>query len=206
MPDVILSSMVGDNSDIFPSILKCYVAAGSRVADVTWGNGVFWKNVDIKRNRYTLLATDIQNGVDARNLPYEGESLDCVVLDPPYIYSPKATIKASISKGYALNAEKGGQLLKSQKDVLALYEDCAVEAYRVLRIGGMLIIKTKDTIESGKQVWMHLKLMSIPGFICEDLFVLTQKTTPAMDPKWGKIQKHSRKNHSFFIILRKIDV
>jgi tRNA G10 N-methylase Trm11 len=140
--------------------------------------------------------------VDSRDLPYDDNSMDCIVLDPPYIYSPKGTMKESISVGYALNAEKGGELLKNQGAVLKLYLDSAAEARRVLRTGGILILKTKDTIQSGKQFWMHTKLMDCPGFHCEDLFVLTQKTRPAMDPKWGE-QKHARKNHSFFIVLRK---
>lgn len=196
----VMTSIVGDNSDLFPSILSIYAPLGSVVADVTYGTGAFWRSVDT--SQYRLYATDIEQGIDARHLPYPDESIDVVVLDPPYIYSPKGTIKKSISVGYALNAEKGGQLLKTQGDVLALYLDCLEEANRVLRRGGRVIVKTKDTIQSGKQFWMHVFLMNVENFVCEDLFVLTQKVTPAMDPKWGD-QKHARKNHSFFIILVK---
>lgn len=34
---------------------------------------------------YNLHFTDIKTGVDCRNLPYENCSMDCVVIDPPYM-------------------------------------------------------------------------------------------------------------------------
>ena len=68
---------------MFPEILALHVADGATIADVTYGKGVFWQNVDA--DRYQLLATDLQTGVDCRELPYDDASLDCVVLDPPYM-------------------------------------------------------------------------------------------------------------------------
>src|SRR5262245_65566355 len=81
--DVVLSAHVGSNADIFPQILALHLPEGARVADVTYGNGVFWRNVDL--GKYELLATDISSGVDCRALPYDDNSLDVVVLDPPYM-------------------------------------------------------------------------------------------------------------------------
>lgn len=196
----ILSSAVGNNADMFPNILELYAFKGATIADVTYGTGAFWKKID--RNFYNLLISDIQTGTDFRNLPYPDSSIDMVVLDPPYVYSPKGSIKESISKGYALNGEKGGALLTTQNDVLQLYFDGIKEAHRVLKKHGFLVIKTKDVIQSGKQFWMHSKLLELEGFIAEDLFVLTQTTIPAMDPKW-KSQQHARKNHSYFLIHKK---
>src|SRR5262245_66095124 len=80
--DVVLSAHVGSNADIFPQILALHVPEGARVADVTYGNGAFWRNVDL--SKYELLATDISSGVDCRALPYDDNSPDAVVLGPPY--------------------------------------------------------------------------------------------------------------------------
>lgn len=66
---------------MFPKILALHVSEGATIADVTYGSGVFWRNVPT--GTYTLKPTDIADGVDCRKLPYEKESLDCVVLDPP---------------------------------------------------------------------------------------------------------------------------
>src|SRR5689334_19387229 len=81
--NVILSSHLGDNAPVFKDILRLFVPEGSTIADVTWGKGAFWKQVE--EGVYKVLATDIQSGVDCRDLPYEDGSLDAVVLDPPYM-------------------------------------------------------------------------------------------------------------------------
>ena len=87
--DLVLSAYLASNEQVFPKILSVYVAPGSLVADVTHGKGVFWRHVE--PDRYRLLATDILDGVDCRDLPYENGSVDCVVLDPPYMHSPGGT-------------------------------------------------------------------------------------------------------------------
>lgn len=81
--DVIFSSYQSGNSDVFPNILALHVPEGATIADVTYGKGVFWRNVNL--DNYTLLATDLATRVDCRDLPYDDASLDAVVLDPPYM-------------------------------------------------------------------------------------------------------------------------
>jgi hypothetical protein len=41
-----VTGIVGTNADLFPLILKMYIPSGAIIADVTYGKGVFWKNVD----------------------------------------------------------------------------------------------------------------------------------------------------------------
>src|SRR5215510_9096937 len=80
---VTLTAHTAGNAEVFPQILALHVADGALIADVTYGKGVFWKQVDA--DRYRLKATDLKTGVDCGKLPYEDSSLDCVVLDPPYM-------------------------------------------------------------------------------------------------------------------------
>ena len=87
-----LSAHIGSNETLFPKILKMYAAEGSRIADITYGKGVFWRNVP--EGRYELLATDLVDGVDCRRLPYDNGEIDCVVFDPPYMHSPGGTTYA----------------------------------------------------------------------------------------------------------------
>ena len=91
--DLVWSASAEGNDRIFPRILDLYVKPGSIVADVTYGKGVFWRNVT--DGRYELRATDIQDGVDCRALPYGDGEVDCVVLDPPYMHSPGGTAHRS---------------------------------------------------------------------------------------------------------------
>ena len=63
--DVLVSAHHGGNADLFPKILKLHVPAGAKIADVTYGKGVFWQKVN--RSKYTLHASDLQTGVDCRD-------------------------------------------------------------------------------------------------------------------------------------------
>ena len=76
--DLIMSASVGGNADVFPQILALHIPKGARIADVTYGNGVFWRGVET--SEYELVTSDIANGVDCRALPYEAASFDAVVL------------------------------------------------------------------------------------------------------------------------------
>lgn len=79
--DLVFSAYVDGNENVFPHILGLYVKPGSTVADVTFGKGVFWRNVP--KDEYDLLPSDIRSGTDCRNLPYRDGEIDCIVLDPP---------------------------------------------------------------------------------------------------------------------------
>ena len=87
--DLVFSAHAGGNETIFPQILSLYVPRSSIVADITYGEGVFWRNVP--DDWYVLLGTDIQTGTDCRDLPYGDGEIDCVVLDPPYMHTPGGT-------------------------------------------------------------------------------------------------------------------
>ena len=80
---LVVSAHVGTNADVFPQVLGLHVPTGARIADVTYGKGVFWRK--IQEDDYDLLATDIATGVDCRALPYGATTLDAVVFDPPYM-------------------------------------------------------------------------------------------------------------------------
>ena len=76
--DLVFSAHVSGNDHVFPLILSLYVADESVIADVTYGEGVFWRNVP--KNRYVVFETDLQTGTDCRDLPYDDGEIDCVVL------------------------------------------------------------------------------------------------------------------------------
>jgi len=195
-PEIILTAKVGRNNDVFPDILKLYAKPGDAIADVTYGKGVFWN-----KTLYKLKESDISTGVDCRKLPYEPISFDMVIFDPPYIYNPADTVKKSISSTYRVN--ETGLGLVSCKAVLQLYQDGMVEAFRILKSNGILVVKCQDQIEAGKQKWMHISIFEFAvslGMLVEDLLVLVQQTRPAI--RWPN-QKHARKNHSYFWIFRK---
>jgi len=195
--ELITTAKVGDNSDIFPGILKLYAKPECTIADVTYGKGVFWKKVD--KTLYNLLLSDILIGVDYNNLPYHNNLIDVLILDPPYMghsggknYSP--------ARNYNVNIKK-----YDPKYIEILYFGGIDEAHRVLIKNGILIIKCQDEIQSGKQNLNHSKIIDYcveNGFIVEDIFILVQKNKPIMRHDY---QLHARKNHSYFVVFRKKD-
>jgi hypothetical protein len=176
-----------------------YLSPNARVADVTYGKGVFWKKVQL--DEYEFFPSDILTcptaAYDFRNLPYDDATFDCVVLDPPYCHNPGRMIGDANYK----NVETTRGMY--HKDIMHLYRDGMAEAYRVLRIGGMLWVKCKDEIESSYQRWSHIEIYGNAldlGYFAKDLFVLTQLSKPTIQ---HKKQQHARKNHSYLFVFKK---
>jgi tRNA G10 N-methylase Trm11 len=210
--NVLLSSHVGGNSDLFPQILALHVPAGALIADVTYGSGVFWRNVP--KDKYTLKTSDISGGVDCRSLPYADASLDCVVLDPPYMegfYRRKSSHKAgsgthsAFRRYYSNGDEEAKGPAKWHAAVTDLYFKAGREARRVLKDRGVLIVKCQDEVSANRQWLTHIEIYNEYqglGFYCKDLFVVTRGNRPVVARL--KKQVHARKNHSYFLVFVKI--
>ncbi len=191
----ITTAMVGDNSDLFSNILKLYSKVGDTIADVTYGKGVFWRNVDT--SIYSFLPSDIRTGVDYNHLPYLDSFVDILVLDPPYM-GHNGGKNYSTARNYNVNVKR-----YDPNYIRLLYYNGINEAIRVLKNKGFLIIKCQDEIQSGKQNLNHCQIINhcvSIGFIVEDIFVLVQKNIPIMRHPY---QIHARKNHSYFIVFRR---
>ena len=195
----VLTCVQGDNGDLMERVARVYLPDGCVVADVTYGLGVFWRKID--ETQYHLLKSDIVprlpdvTAADFRFLPYEKEQIDVVILDPPYMHGG-ATVKPSINRCY-LNENGSG------KSILELYREGIKEAHRVLKTGGLIMVKVGDEIESGKVQFAHINLhhqLEQMGFEVVQHFVLMRKSIPAMRETY---QLHARTNHSYFLLGKK---
>lgn len=226
--DLVFSAHVGNNSELFTKILDLHVPRGATVADVTYGQGAFWR--EIKPDTYTLLASDIdaksegipphmvgkvRSGVDCRNLPYKDESLDCIILDPPYMEGlfrktedhmagsgTHASFRMAYSNGKANGSVAGGP--KWHDAVVDLYARASREAFRVLKQEGVLIVKCQDEVSANKQRLTHVEIITgceSLGFYTKDLFVVVRTNRAGVSRL--KKQEHARKNHSYFLIFQK---
>ena len=201
--DLVFSAGVASNDEVFPDILSLYVAPGSVVADVTYGRGVFWRRVP--EGVFRVLATDIATGTDCRELPYQDGAIDCVVFDPPYMHTPGGTAHVNHQnyEGYYQN-NRANSGKKYHEAVLDLYFTAAREAWRVLRPGGIYIVKCQDEVCANIQRFTHIEVineLATYGFVAEDLFVVVRKGKPGVSRMLR--QAHARKNHSYFLVLLK---
>lgn len=212
--DVVMSAYMSGNADVFPQILNLHVPDGSKIADVTYGGGVFWKNVDL--SRYELLATDIADGVDCRQLPYDDESLDAWVCDPPYMEGllrnnvahkagsgSHAAFREYYSNGNEASTEPNAP--KWHAAVSDLYYKAGHEAARVLKPKGIAIVKCQDEVSANRQWLTHVEIINYYeglGFYCKDLFVVVRLNKAGI----ARVSKqvHARKNHSYFLVFVKM--
>jgi len=204
----ILTCHKGDNSDVFPLVMELYGPKGPGfVLDMTYGKGVFWKKME--NLPYDVVKNDLDPergdfSFDFTRLPEEwAEWYDVVVLDPPYLgVGGIETLKESIDKNYN-NKDRAKTSGAGVSAVRRLYAGGMLEAHRVLKKKGVLILKTMDQVESGQAQFLSHDLMElgrIIGFKIEDEFILMINGTPTMR---HETQEHARKNHSCFVVMRK---
>lgn len=210
--DVVLSSHTGTNAPLFKQILDLFVPPGSVVADVTWGKGAFW--TDVPQGRYEVRGTDIQMGVDCRNLPYGDGEIDALVLDPPYmegLFRKDTTHMAGAGSHGAFRERYSDSQATAEVEgapkwhdaVLDLYFKAAIEAQRVLRNYGLFIVKCQDEVSANRQRLTHVELINEweKDFYCKDLYVVTRPNKPGIVRVLK--QEHARKNHSYFLVFVK---
>ena len=190
-----ITTVSGDQTEILKSIMVLHNEGKPFDADLTYGNGGFWKSIPPP-----AYLSDIEPkgpGIfreDATKLTLPDKYFGSVVFDPPFIHAPG---KASI-----MGRQFGG--FKSQQELGVMYSDSLWEIYRVLTPKGLLVFKCQDIVESGKQVWNHIRVYEwarLWGFRAEDLFILTGKGSIVGHNHSRQV--HARKTHSYFWVFRK---
>lgn len=196
---VVTAKTYKNNGEFIKEVSKLYIKEGDRIADITYGRGIFWREIDLRKYRF-FPSDKITHSrkFDFRNLPYKEKVFDIVVFDPPYVHSPGRRFRCNGT--YQNSATTKGL---THRDIIDLYRAGLEEVRRILKPNGLLLVKCMDEIESNRQKWSHIEIFQIAqdiGFLGEDLFVYMQNSTPTLQA----IQKHARKNHSYLWVLKKI--
>lgn len=197
---LVLSSYKSNNDFLIAQVARLYFRPGDRIADVTFGKGVFWRAIDV--TQYDFQPSDLLTVPDRpynfRNLPYRSEVFDVHVFDPPYMHNPKPGSYLDY-KNYATT--RGF----SHEDIIQLYRDGMIEGCRILKPGGLMLVKCKDQIESGQQRMSHIAIHDIAvndlQMEVQDLFVLTQKNSPMI--QFLQAPQHAKKNHGYLWVFKK---
>ncbi len=188
--EVIYTVHHGCNSGLIKNAVTLYFETGSKIADVTYGRGVFWKDID--KSQYEIVGTDIKMGIDFRQLPYKDNSFDHGAIDPPYA---RLELKGMQD---CYNTTR----YTTHNDIVQMYRDGLSELKRAIRNKGYILCKCQDEIYGGKQYWTHEEIKNIDenelGMYAEDLFILVNTKRP----KQVYEQKHARKNHSYLWVFQ----
>lgn len=197
------SAVKGDNSDLMKHVIDFYASQDNIIVDVTYGKGVFWRKIDLEQFQFYAYDLHPAKGVNKGNftrIKHDDASVDIVVLDPPYMHTPG---KPLVDERYK-NSKTSASMYNY--DILnKMYFRPMVEALRVLKPMGLLLVKCQDEIQSGVQKWTHCKILDGAermGFYAKDLAILIpDSVTPC-----PKQQLHLKKSHSYLWVLQKPDV
>lgn len=191
---------VGTQEEILRGIVALHVPVGFE-ADLTFGSGSFWKS--ISRPPLCFDIEPLSDGVtqaDSRMLPLSPSSISSAVFDPPFLTYVRAgrggngkMAMARRFSGYWTYAELEDH-----------YQETISEAYRVLRPGGVLVVKCQDIVHNHELRATHAAVIGwaeAEGFRLLDLFVLpATHRMPA--PNRKGTQRHARVFHSYFVVLK----
>jgi hypothetical protein len=187
-----------DQHEIIKSIIELH--SGDIECDLTYGNGSFYKN--IKEPLYKLdISPQLENVTKScsTKTPFEDGQLSNIMFDPPFL--------TYIKQGREHNSIMGKRFSGywAYDELEAHYLGTIKEASRILKIGGILIIKCQDIIHNHKMHCTHahvIKWAEDNKFRIKDLFVLPAKNRMPTNTK-GK-QKHARIYHSYFIVFERL--
>jgi hypothetical protein len=201
----VLTSYHSNNDHLMAEVARLFFRPGDRIADVTFGRGRFWRKVDL--GQYDFHPSDLltvpEHPYDFRYLPYRSGEFDVHLLDPPYIHQRRGQARLPIYGADYKNAETTRRF--SYAAIIQLFRDGMGEGHRILRQGGLMLVKCQDQIdEAGRQRMAHIEVHDIAvkelGMEVEELFILTQKSQLL---QFGRSPRHARKNHSYLWALRK---
>ena len=161
MPDVVKAiHLTGTNADLIVSAMRLgYLRKDDETLDATYGHGTFWK----KWQPTFLVANDIdiEKGLisfDFREFPVEWEArFDVVVFDPDYKLQGTSSNDGPASSNARYGMDRD---YRPVDDTWQLYQDGMRECVRVLKPGGMFLVKTMDQVVSGNIKWLTFDIVN----------------------------------------------
>ena len=202
----VLSARVTKSRSMFADILRIYVKAGSVIVDLNYGKGCFWSYTDT--SQYNLIRVDLDRerlrGADCSVCcdhsvsSFRDNSIDVVVIDPPYGCLSTTPRTDRVGNWY--------NLAPTTLNGIPTYHNVMIEADRILKKNGVVIIKCQDAVNSSKQHFTHISIYThamVLGWRGEDLFVMVQSNRPRMRHNY---QVHSRKSLSCFWVFKKMKI
>lgn len=197
----VIKSVSYDQSEILKSIMSlCGIE--QFCADVTYGNGQFYKSVPKPLLRFDLDGTlpDVQQA-SSDNLPLPSSSIKSMVFDPPFLTYVRA---ARGGNGNMVMAKRFAGYWRYD-ELETHYKATIKEAHRVLSDKGVLVVKCQDIIHNHKMHCTHANVINWADglFRLKDLFVLPAKHRMP-SPNRAGTQKHARIFHSYFLVLERL--
>jgi len=197
-------SVYDNNHDVIMNIMKLYKIDQFEL-DCTYSKGSFWKNLKEPKIKTDLIPLDDSTILaDSEALPFENNSIESIMYDPPFVICGKKYKENKEGSSVIAKRFTGYQTYGELKEN---YYNTLSELHRITKEGGLVVMKTQDTVSGGKNHFTHVMVMQMAlslGFYPRDLFILTAKgRIHSFGAKWHK-QEHARKHHSYFWVFEKV--
>ena len=188
----------GTNAELIADVAELWLGRGVKTLDPTYGKGTWWK----KWRPVNLVTHDIViDGVDFRDVPHNDWEFGQVAFDPPYV-----SIGGRKTSGMKEMHERYGMDLTSKNPAeLQFFINAGMkECIRVLRPGGVLVMKCQDYVSSGKLFpgTFHTLEHAINKCGLELVDRFEHIGTPRPQPR-RRQQVHARRNLSTLFVFRK---
>lgn len=201
-PDAPVMAIGGQsNADLIEACHQLgYIKDSDSVLDPTYGLGRWWAKWEPERLACTDINGDrVESGcsIDFRDLVFKDDEFDVVAFDPPYKLNGTGGSHAS-DEAYGVDGS-----YRSWQSKHALIRDGMTECTRVLKRGGILLVKMQDQVCSGhvrwqtKEFWLHASTIGLD--LIDELLLPSYRAQPE-----GRSQRHARRNYSTLQVYRKV--
>lgn len=203
-PEVVKSIQNSDR-DVLKAVLQLYKPINilgdvGFDLDPCFSTGKFYEDIEYPITKYDktptegynqVLQNDILNGI-----PLGDKSVGSIVFDPPFMFGTHGQTKNNIMT-------KRFTMFDSWEELELMYKKSLQEFFRVLKKGGIVAFKCQDYTDSQTTLthcYVHNWALEV-GFKVEDLFIMAFKGGRVWNS--NLTQKHARKYHSYWLILKK---
>lgn len=190
-------SVFDNEQDLLQALIDIHLGGQDIELDPMYFKGNFYKNgINAPKYKFDLSPqADRVERADAQNLPLPDNSVERMILDPPFLFGIHGKTKQYYSS-------KTHTIFKDFDELYECYEGIIKEANRVLKKKGILIFKCQDYTDS-KTTMTHVHayhLATLAGFYAKDLAILVK---PNKVYNGNTTQRHLRKIHTYFWVFRK---
>lgn len=199
------SVLVGKDNEVIPILLELHAIENPYILDCTYNTGKMWKNLNYNVHKMDINSNyEVDTVGDFTKMPFENDSFDVIVFDPPHL--PANAASKNSSKIFEEKYGITNDIARKGDNVSNLFPLFLLEAKRVLNKEGIVLAKIADLVHNHKYQWQHVDFINevtkLNMTACDLMIKCDPSAGNLKSNKWKNF-KHLRKAHCYWIVVRK---